>query len=289
MGIPPWVWFVAGFLAIAAGAVLLIFDSRRHTSNNRERRRWAALRGWQFAEVDQVLPTRWRYGALAQQRDRSGKDVLAKDIVAGSTFTADGRRQVYVLDLELGSRTTAVLVGVRCRRATPTIVELWLPDMPVPQDTGLDLLGPVGSRYAFVIDVAAARPLITPDVVDALEEIGSDVTVVWLEDDWVMAAIEPNADPARLETLLRELGELADLIDPFDAESESVTAALEEPQAAEPTERTSSTAADQADRDFAEELAALEVGDEVDDEIGDDVRGKPAEQTSATEVTDRHG
>ena len=215
VGIPAWLWFVIAAVAIVAGVALLIADrSQRAPKHNRERRRWAALRGWQFAEVDQVLPTRWQRGALAQYGG-----ITAVDVVAGSTFTADGRRQVYVLDLESGGRSQAVLAGIRCRRSTPTTIELWLPDVPVPQDSGLDLLGPVGSRYAFVTDVASARPVVTPDLVDATEDIGADVTVVWLEDDWVLAAVEPaDADPARLERLLRALGELADLIDPFDAD-----------------------------------------------------------------------
>ncbi|HTI26697.1 MAG TPA: hypothetical protein VL652_37275, partial [Kutzneria sp.] len=84
-----------------------------------------------------------------------------------------------------------------------------------------DLLGPVGQRYAFVSDLTAARMLITPDLVEAAEEIGGDVTVVWLEDDWVLAAAPPGASPARLERLLRDVGELADVVDPFEADTPS--------------------------------------------------------------------
>ncbi|WP_246195753.1 hypothetical protein [Halopolyspora algeriensis] len=211
MGIPAWVWFVVAVTAIVAGATMLVTDRTRRTSKNRERRRWATLRGWQYAESDQVLPTRWERGVLAQY---SG--AVATDIVAGSTFTSDGRRQVSVFDLTVGGRTVAVLVGVRCRRPMPVTIELWLPEVPVPQESGLDLLGPVGSRYAFVTDVATARPQVTPAMVDAAEEVGGDVTVVWMEHDWVLAAAEPGADPSRLESLLRALGGLVDLMDPFE-------------------------------------------------------------------------
>ena len=229
VGIPAWLWFLVAAVAIVAGVALLISDRSQRTSNNRERRRWAALRGWQFAEVDRVLPARWERGVLAQYGATT-----AMDVVAGSTFTADGRRQVYVLDLEAAGKTVAVLVGVRCRRTTPATIELWLPDVPVPQDTGLDLLGPVGSRYAFVTEVAAARPLVTAALVDATEEIGQDVTVVWLENDWVLAAMHPaDADPARLERLLRDLGDLADLVDPFDSDPNEAKAQAE---AEEPSE-----------------------------------------------------
>lgn len=212
VGIPAWVWFVIAVVAVAAGITLLAVDRKQQVPSNRERRRWAELRGWQFAEADRVLPTRWQRGVLG----RHGGTAL--DVVAGSTFTSAGRRQVYFLDLEMGGKTTASIVAVRCRRGVPATIELWLPDVPVPQDTELDLLGPVGSRYAFVTDVAAARTLVTPDMVDVSEDIGGDVTVVWLENDWVLAALEPrDGNPERLETLLRGVGALADLVDPFEA------------------------------------------------------------------------
>lgn len=212
MGIPSWIWFVVAVVAIALGIALLIADRSQRSANNKERRRWAALRGWQFAETDRVLPTRWERGALAQH-----SSVEATDVVAGSTFTADGRRQVYVLDLQVGGRTADVLVAVRCRRPVAVTAELWLPEVPVPQESGLDLLGPVGSRYAFVGDVAASRRLVTSPVAEAADALGSDVTVVWLEGDWVLAALDPaQAEPSRVERLLRDLGELADLVDPFE-------------------------------------------------------------------------
>ena len=57
VGIPAWPWFVVAAVAGVVGAVLLLRDRARLTSRNRERHRWAALRGWQFAETDHVLPT----------------------------------------------------------------------------------------------------------------------------------------------------------------------------------------------------------------------------------------
>lgn len=221
MGIPAWLWFVIAAVAIATGVSLLLFDRKRRGISNRERRRWATLRGWQFAEADQVLPTRWERGVLARY-----STPYATDIVAGSTFTTDGRRQVYVLDLESSGRRVATLVALRCRRPVPTVLELWLPDVPVPQEAGLDLLGPVGQRYAFVTEVSTARAMLSQDFVDAVEEIGDDVTVTWLENDWVLAALEPGTGvPARVERLLHSLGDLADLVDPFDTESEPAEAA----------------------------------------------------------------
>jgi hypothetical protein len=212
MGLPAWVWFVIAVVAAGAGFALLASDRAQRTARNKERRRWAALRGWQFAETDNVLPTRWTGGAIGYFGTGT-----TRDVVAGSTFTADGRRQVYVADHDVHGKVESVLVAIRCRRALDVIVELWLPSVPFRREEMHDLLGPVGQRYAFVSDLGAARALITPDLVDAAEEIGEDVTVVWLELDWVIAAAPPNSSPARVERLLRALGELADVIDPFDS------------------------------------------------------------------------
>lgn len=217
VGIPAWVWFVVAVVAAIAGALMLMRDRARLTSRNRERRRWAALRGWQFAETDHALPGQWSGGAIAFHGGG-----IARDVVAGSTFTADGRRRVYVFDLDTGGRVTAVIAAVQCRRRLPATVELWLPSAPFQRDHMPELLGPVGSRYGFVSELTAARGLITPDLVDAAEDIGADVAVTWIESGWVLAGAPPNATPSRLERLLRGIGEIADVIDPFDAEIDPV-------------------------------------------------------------------
>jgi hypothetical protein len=217
VGIPAWVWFVVAVVAGIAGAALLLRDRARLTSRNRERRRWAALRGWQFADTDHVLPTQWSAGAIAFHGGG-----VAKDVVAGSTFTADGRRRVYVFDLETNGRVSSVIAAVQCRRTHPAIVELWLSSAPIQRDSMLELLGPVGDRYAFVDDLQAARGVITPDLTDATEEIGADIPVTWIEGGWVLAGAGAHASPSRLERLLRGIGEIADVIDPFDAEIDPV-------------------------------------------------------------------
>jgi len=221
VGVPAWVWFTVAILAAALGLMLLAADRAQRTARNRERRRWAALRGWQYSENDEVLLSRWQHG-LAAVHGRGN----ARDVVTGTMFTSTGRRLVHVLDVEQNGKVVAVLAGVHRRHPTASVVELWLPSVPVPREGELDLLGPVGDRYAFVSDLAQARPLITPDLVDAADEIGDDVTVVWLEESWVLAAAPPNATPARLERLLRNLGELADIIDPLDGDVEEEPTAL---------------------------------------------------------------
>ncbi|WP_187351963.1 type III secretion system chaperone family protein [Allosaccharopolyspora coralli] len=246
MGIPAWLWFAIAVVALGAGGWLLLAPRQRsdeedtsrrrrsrRSAKSRERSRWAALRGWQFVDTDQVLPSRWERGVLARY---SG--IVGTDVVAGTTFTADGRRPVYVLDLDVNGRTVAVVAAVRCHRPVPTTVELWLPDVPAPKDEGLDLLGPVGTRYAFVADSAVARPLITSELVAATDQFGEDVTVTWLENDWALAAAEPGADPEQVEQVLRALGDLADVVDPFEVDPNAPDAfdeadALEAPDGSE--------------------------------------------------------
>ncbi|MGH4021605.1 MAG: hypothetical protein ACRDT0_20690 [Pseudonocardiaceae bacterium] len=205
----PWVWFTIAVLTAVAGGLLLAADYGRRTAHSRERRRWAALRSWQFVESDPVLPGRWRHGVIAQ-----GGPGTAGDLVAGRLFTAQGRRSVKVFDHHQGGRVSAVLVAVqRAEPVVDVVIELWLPSVPFPQDAGLELLGPVGERYAFVTDLATARPMITPELGNICDDIGQDIPVAWLEQDWVLAAAPASSTPARLERLLRVLGELADQLE----------------------------------------------------------------------------
>ncbi|WP_130345294.1 hypothetical protein [Herbihabitans rhizosphaerae] len=217
MGVPAWLWFVVAAVAAVAGVALLLRERATVTSRNRERRNWAGLRGWQFTEHDQVLPTRWQAGALAYYGLGN-----ARDVVSGTTFTADGRRRVCVFDLDQNGRVSTVIVGVELRREHRVVLELWLPSVPFQRDEMPDLLGPVGQRYAFVSDMTAARPLISENLATAADDLGGDITVVWLEDGWVLAAAPAHTNPVRLERLLRGVGEVADVLDPFDAERDPV-------------------------------------------------------------------
>lgn len=202
-------------VAAIAGVAFLLRDRAVGAASDKERRRWAALRGWQFTEDDQQIVQTWQGGALGYYGGES-----AKDVVAGSTFTADGRRPVYVYDLVNDGEVDAVITAVRCHRVTRSLVELWLPNVPFKREQMPELFGPVGHRYAFVSDMTSARLIITRDLVESVEEVGQDVTVLWLEQDWVLAAVAPGANPARLERLLRDIGEIADLVDPVDQQQQ---------------------------------------------------------------------
>ena len=209
---PAWIWFVIAIVTAMAGATLLLRDRAIRSAPNRDRPRWAALRGWKYTDIDARILEYWRGGSVAY----FGGGGVAAGVVSGSTFTADGRRPVYVLDQMHEGTADCVLVAVRCRRMFPVLLELWLPNVPFQRQHMPELLGPVGERYAFVSDLETARRVITQDLVEAVEDVGSDITVVWLEQDWVLAAAPPGVGPARLERLLRDLGELADVVDPLD-------------------------------------------------------------------------
>ena len=200
-------------VALVAGLVLLVADRTREGSRNRERQRWADLRGWQFVEEDERLAKQWSGGAIGYFSAET-----AVNVVAGSTFTSDGRRPVFVFDIESDSQIPAVVVAVRCNRVHPVLVELWLASVPFQRADMPELLGPVGQRYAFADDPEGARRVITQELVDAADALGGDVGVAWLESEWVLASVAPQAGPSRLERLLRDLGEIADIVDPFDDE-----------------------------------------------------------------------
>jgi hypothetical protein len=202
---------IAG-LAAAAGSALLAIDHRRRTAHQRERRRWAALRGWRFVLSDPVLADRWRHGAIAR-----GGAGMARDLVFGSLFTPLGRRWVRVFDHEQGGQVSSVVVAVQRRiHAGDLVAELWLPDQPLPNDPDLESLGLVGERAAFVTDPARMRSMITPELVFACDAVGGDVPVIWMEQSWVLAAVPAATTPTRLERLLRALDEIADLLDGDD-------------------------------------------------------------------------
>ncbi len=208
----PWVWFLIAGLAAATGSALLAADRGQQSAQQRERRRWAALRGWRFTSCDPGLAETWRHGVIAG----TGQ---ARDLVTGSLFTPLGRRLVQVFDHERGGQISHVVVAVQRRvRHTDLVVELWQPDRPLPPDHNLTALRRVGDRLALTSDPDQAMALVTPEFVFAANALGGDIAVAWLEQDWVLAAAPRTATPTRLVRLLRALDEIADLLDIGTAE-----------------------------------------------------------------------
>jgi hypothetical protein len=98
---------------------------------------------------------------------------------------------------------------VQLRDPLPAAVELRLPSAPLPDDAGLDLLEPVGERYAFVADADAVRPLLTDRLAKAGNRVGDDVELLWAEESWVLATAPLDADSARIQDLVADLAEVA--------------------------------------------------------------------------------
>src|SRR5437588_632149 len=97
-------------------------------------------------------------------------------VVTGNLFTRLGRRVVQVFDHEQGGQVSSVVVAVQRRvRDADLVVELWLPDQPLPQDSRLTRLGAVGERIAVVTEPERARALMTPDFVFAANSLGADI------------------------------------------------------------------------------------------------------------------
>ena len=200
----PSTWFVIAVVALVAGLALLFLDGSRSGRGNRDRRRWADLRDWEYLDSDPVLPGRWRYGTFHQ-----GGPGVARNLISGDVPTPSGPRQAYVFDHEQGGKLVSTLAAVQVQGQLPAAVELRLPSAPLPDDAGLDLLEPVGERYAFVSDAEAVRPLLTSRLADAADVIGDDVELVWAEDTWVLGTAPVGSTPARLQDLLADLAEVA--------------------------------------------------------------------------------
>jgi hypothetical protein len=197
------VWFVVAVIALLLGGVMLLADSRSG-GGAKDRKRWAALRDWEFLDTDPVLPSRWRYGTIHQ-----GGPGVARNLISGDVPTPDGPRMGYVFDHEQAGRLTSVLAAVQVQEQLPAAVELRLPSAPLPDDAGLDLLEPVGERYAFVSDASAVRPLLTPRLAAAADAVGDDVELLWAEESWVLATAPLGSSAERVQDLLADLAEVA--------------------------------------------------------------------------------
>jgi hypothetical protein len=92
-------------------------------------------------------------------------------------------------------------------------LELRMPSAPLPDDAGLDLLEPVGQRYAFVSDPALIRPMITPRLVRAADAVGEEIELLWAEDSWVLCTAPLDISTEHLQDVLDQLVEVAAALD----------------------------------------------------------------------------
>ncbi|HEY2195330.1 MAG TPA: hypothetical protein VGH76_23935 [Actinomycetospora sp.] len=197
---PAWIWFVVALVAAAGGALLLWYDRARPSRRGNGRRDWAAAKGWEFTDALSSPPHAWRYGTLRGEGPRA-----AYDVATGAVPGPGGRRLGCIFDQEQDGVTVATVAAVRGTIAVPVAIELRLPESPRPDDDELDNLGQVGRRYAFVSNALEGRKLLTRQVTDAADRVGADVPLVWAEDTWVLASIEPEAAPDRVEGLIESL------------------------------------------------------------------------------------
>jgi hypothetical protein len=208
VGLSSTVWFVIAVIALLFGAALLFADRRSDPGGAKDRRRWAATYGWEYLDTDPVLPSRWRYGTIHQ-----GGPGVARNLMSGDVPTSEGPRHAYVFDHEQAGRLNSVLVAVQVQDQLPAAVELRLPSAPLPDDAGLDLLEPVGERYAFVSDAESVRHLITPRLAEASDQVGDDVELLWAEESWVLATAPLGSSSERVQNLLTDLAEVATVLE----------------------------------------------------------------------------
>lgn len=264
MGIPTSVWFIIAAVALVLGLLMLRADQRTGGGQSRDRRRWAAQREWEYLDSDPVLPSRWRYGTIHQ-----GGPGAARNLVTGSVPTAEGRRLVYVFDHEQAGRLSSVVVAVQRRSAMSGAFELRLPSAPLPDDAGLDLLEPVGQRYAFVSDVAAIRPLITPRFVRAADAIGDDIELLWAEDSWVLCTAPLDYHPESLGELLDQLVEVASALDEATKGGASSQLSRGRSGTGSGTESSASVSSSSA-ASWARSLSARPSSEEPSDDLAED-------------------
>ncbi len=165
---------------------------------------------WDFTDTDPMLPSRWRFGTIHQ-----GGHGQARNLATGRVPAPDGsRRLAHVFDHEQAGRITGAVAAVHAAAAAPAAIELRLASAPLPDDAGLSPVGTVGSRVAFTTDAVAARPLLTPELARAVEEVGADIPLLWVEDAWVLAAAPGDITPERTQRLLLALVDVALAVEP---------------------------------------------------------------------------
>jgi hypothetical protein len=211
---------VVGILVLAAGAVVLVVDARRRAARRRARQAWAGHHSARYAEADPVLTGQWRYGIFT--RGGSGR---ARELVS---HEHEGSR-LYLFDLERGGGVVSTVLALQRPTTSDTVLELRLgssaasPESAgaesketgfaeVGREAGMDLLGPVGDRYAFTNDLESARRAVDQRLVLVGDATGDDVSVLWAEGSWALASLDVNAGPQRWDEVAAILGRFADLM-----------------------------------------------------------------------------
>ena len=208
---------VLGVLVLLAGVALVIVDTRRRSARSRIRREWAGRRSARYAAADPVLTGQWRHGVFT--RGGAGR---ALDLVSGEP----GGSRLYLFDLEQAGVVVATVLALRRPTTSDTTLELRMASSTASKgseasqkieaepvsEAGMDLLGHIGRRYAFTNDLESARRAVDQRLVLLVDAAGDDVTVLWAESAWALAALETTSGPARWDDVAALLGRFADLV-----------------------------------------------------------------------------
>lgn len=206
-----------GVLALLVGVVLLAVGTRRHSLRTRIRREWAGHHAARYAAADPVLTGQWHYGVFS--RGGAGR---ALDLVSGEP---DGTR-LYLFDLEQAHAVVCTVLALRRPTTSETALELRMGSStaatgseatqtveaePV-SEAGMDLLGHVGERFAFTNDLESARRAVDQRLVLLADAAGDDISVLWAEGAWALAAVQATAGPQRWDEVAALLARFADLV-----------------------------------------------------------------------------
>ena len=205
-----------GVLALLAGVALFVVDARRRSLRGRVRREWAGRHSARYTAVDPVLTGQWHHGVFS--RGGAGRAV---ELVSGEP---DGNR-LYLFDLEQADSVACTVVALRRPTISDTTLELRMGSSTaatgseasqkieqVTSEAGMDLLGHVGTRYAFTDDLEAARRAVDERLVLLADSAGEDISVLWAEGAWALAAVNATAGPQRWDEIAALLGRFADLV-----------------------------------------------------------------------------
>ncbi|QGU01190.1 transport protein TonB [Corynebacterium kalinowskii] len=165
----------------------------------RERKHWAADRGFSFSKTDVYLTDEWSRGAAAT-------GAAPREVVAGVVDVLGMDYEMYLVDLD-----AIPVMAMRRSAASDVVVDARRVGELLDDDSD-DLL-PVTQVSGFAIlsnDFGAAERVVDERVIAALAAMPEAVTAVWAEADWVLAQTHKNSTSEDWERMIQPLALIAD-------------------------------------------------------------------------------
>lgn len=165
----------------------------------RERKHWAADRGFSFSKTDVYLTDEWSRGAAAT-------GAAPREVVAGVVSVLGQEYEMYLVDLE-----SIPVMAIRRGAASDVVVDARRVGELLDDDSD-DLL-PVTQVSGFAIlsnDFGAAERVVDERVIAALAAMPEAVTAVWAESDWVLAQTDKHSNSEDWERTIQPLALIAD-------------------------------------------------------------------------------